>query len=70
MPTGTEAFDKPDVRAVAEAIQVPEHACLHMREVQGDPVRNLVGITRLGMHALATNTVRQHLRLGDATPTA
>jgi hypothetical protein len=69
MPTGTEAFDKPDVRAVAEAIQVPHsHVCLC--EVQGDPVRNLVGITRLGMHALATNTVRQHLRLGDATPTA
>jgi hypothetical protein len=41
-----------------------------MREVQGDPVRKPVGITRPGMHALATNTVRQHLRLGDATPTA
>jgi hypothetical protein len=68
MPTGTEAFDKPDVRAVAEAIQDLEHAL--MREVQGNPVRNLVGITRLGMRALATNTVRQHLRLGDATKTA
>jgi hypothetical protein len=46
MPTGTQAFDKPDVRAVAEAISRP------------------------GVHALATNTARQHLRPGDATPTA
>jgi hypothetical protein len=28
MPTGTAAFDKPDVHAVAEAIQVPHsHVC-------------------------------------------
>ena len=29
-----------------------------------------IGLTRLGMHALQTNTVRQHLGLSDATPTA
>src|ERR1700730_5775455 len=29
-----------------------------------------VELTRLGMHALATNTVRQHLGLSDAPPTA
>jgi hypothetical protein len=29
-----------------------------------------VGLTRLGMQALQTNTVRQHLGLSDAPPTA
>jgi hypothetical protein len=60
-------FEDPDVRAVAEAIQVLEHSRLLMRS-PGD--RAHVGLTRLGMHALATNTVRQHLGLGDAQPTA
>ena len=60
-------FEDPDVRAVAEAIQVLEHSRLLMRS-PGD--RAHVGLTRLGVHALATNTVRQHLGLGDAQPTA
>lgn len=57
-------FKDPDVRAVAEAIQVLEHASLLMR------ANGNVGLTRLGMYALQTNTVRQHLGLGDAPPTA
>jgi hypothetical protein len=56
-------FKDPDVRAVAEAIQVLEHASLLMRATGN------VGLTRLGIYALATNTVRQHLGLSDATPT-
>jgi hypothetical protein len=55
-------FEDPDVRAVAEAIQVLEHASLLMR------ANGNVGLTRLGMHALQTNTVRQHLGLGDTPP--
>jgi hypothetical protein len=58
------AFKDPDVRAVAEAIQVLEHASLLMRAAEN------VGLTRLGMHALQTNTARQHLGLGDAPPPA
>ncbi len=33
-------------------------------------VSTQIGLTRLGIHALQTNTVRQHLGLGDAPPTA
>ena len=58
-----KAFKDPDMRAVAEAIQILEHASLLM-QVHGN-----VGLTRLGMHALQTNTVRQHLGLGEAPPT-
>jgi hypothetical protein len=61
----SEPFDNPDVRAVAEAIQVLEHSRLLMRS-PGDQAH--VGLTRLGMHALQTNTVRQHLGLSDAPP--
>jgi hypothetical protein len=68
MSTGTEAFDQPGARAVAEAIQDLERVWLCERSKA--TLRNLLGITRLGLHALATSTVRQHLRLGDATPTA
>jgi hypothetical protein len=57
------AFDDPDCGAIAEAIQILEHAGLLM-EKGGDYTS--VGLTRLGRHALATNTVRQHLGLGDA----
>jgi hypothetical protein len=60
-------FTDPDLRAVAEALQVLEHSRLVMRS-PGD--RGHVGLTRLGMHALATNAVRQHLGLGDAPPPA
>jgi hypothetical protein len=69
---GKSQFDDPDTRCVAEAIQVLEHAGLLMRTVAGigNHVRMQVGLTRLGMHVLQTNTVRQHLGLGPATPTA
>jgi hypothetical protein len=84
--TGREQFDDPDMRAVAEAIQVLEHAGLLMRSARfesrySSPSRRggsifgrrltaasfgggfFVGLTRLGLHALQTNTVRQHLGL-------
>jgi hypothetical protein len=60
-----DQFSNADYRAVAEAIQ----AGLLMRDVGGDMAEFYGGLTRLGMHALRTNTVRQHLGLGDATPT-
>jgi hypothetical protein len=58
-------FEDPDLRAVAEAIQVLEHSRVLMRS-PGD--RGHVGLTRLGMHTLATNSVRQHPGLGDDPP--
>ena len=51
------------MRAVAEAIQVLERACLLMRS-HGE--YSYIGLTRLGQYALSTNTVRQHLGIGDA----
>ena len=60
-------FDNPDLRAVAEAMQVLERACLLMRYA-GNADFTCVGLIRLGMHALETNTVHQHLGLGDAPP--
>jgi hypothetical protein len=64
-------FEDPDARAIAEAIQLLEHAALVMRTADGsDSAETIVGLTRLGMHALATNTVRQHLGLSDTPPTA
>jgi hypothetical protein len=74
-------FTDPDVCAVAEAIQVLEHAGLLRRAVIKDVARSLmssggtvtvvdIGLTRLGRHALQANTVRQHLGLGDTTPPA
>jgi hypothetical protein len=62
-------FEDPDIRAVAEAIQVLEHALLLMRADQGDH-ESVLGLTRLGRHALQTNTVRQHLGLGDGPPSS
>jgi hypothetical protein len=73
--TGSEQFEDPDCRAVAEAIQVLEHAGLLMRgsrtALAGTRAGggSYVGLTRLGWHALQTNTARQHIGLGDATPT-
>ncbi|WP_146221044.1 hypothetical protein [Mycolicibacterium moriokaense] len=58
----------PDHRAVAEAIQVLERAGLLLRTFTSDSSH--LGLTRLGMHALQTNTVRQHLGLSNAPPTA
>jgi hypothetical protein len=65
---GNAPFENPDFRAAAEAIQVLEHAGLLMQVQGGDYIR--IGLTRLGMHALQTNTVRQHLGLSDTPPTA
>jgi hypothetical protein len=64
---GKKEFNDPDFRAAAEALQVLEHACLVMR---AGADRLDVGLTRLGFHALQTNTVRQRLGLSDATPPA
>jgi hypothetical protein len=66
-----EKFTDPDARAVAEAMQVLEHAGLLLRHVRGGstpPPGSDFGLTRLGMHALETNTVRQHLGLSDTPP--
>src|SRR5690349_10118821 len=49
--TPSVQFTDPDVRAVAEAIQVLEHSRLLMRS-PGE--RGHIGLTRLGMHALQT----------------
>jgi len=63
-----DQFADPDCGAVAEAIQALEHAGLLMRAVSGDYADSDVGLTRMGKHALATDTVRQQLGLGDAQP--
>jgi hypothetical protein len=58
-----EPFEKPEIGAVAEAIQILERACLLMRSFGSE--QTFIGLTRLGAHALRTNTVRQHLGLSD-----
>jgi hypothetical protein len=63
-----DQFTDPDCGVVAEAIQALDHAGLLMRAVSGDSAEFDVGLTRLGKHALATDTVRQHLGLSDAPP--
>ena len=64
-----DQFHDPDARAIAEAIQVLEHAALLRRTIENQSTINPhVGLTRLGMQALQTNTVRQHLGLGDTPP--
>jgi hypothetical protein len=60
-------FSDPDLRAITEATQVLEQARLLMRTFKED---SYIGLTRLGRHALQTNTVRQNLGLSDAPPTA
>ena len=60
-----DAFKDPDHRAIVEAMQVLEYAGLLMTDD-----RFYVGLSRLGWHALQTNTVREHLGLSDAPPTA
>jgi hypothetical protein len=64
----TSQFENPDSRAAAEAIQALEHAGLLMRSVN-QYSNFIIGLTRLGSHALQTDTVRQHLGLGDTSPT-
>jgi len=61
-------FDDPHHRSIAEGVQVLEHAGLLMRSFSSDH-GSFVGLTRLGIQALQTNTVRQHLGLSDAPPT-
>jgi hypothetical protein len=65
-------FDDPDTYVVAEAMQVLERAGLLMRGkgASWEDLGPVVGLTRLGRHALATNIVRQHLGISDAAPTA
>jgi hypothetical protein len=65
-------FEDPETRAVAEAIRALERAGLIMRDVPAgnDVTRVDVGMTRLGRDAIATNSVRRHLGLRDAPPTA
>jgi hypothetical protein len=63
--------DDPDCVVIEEAIQVLEHALLVIRHLAaGDSASFQIGLTRLGVHAVQTNTARQHLGLGDAPPTA
>jgi hypothetical protein len=57
-------LDDPDHRAVTEAMQMLEHASLLVRVGESS-----IGLTRLGTHALQTNTVRQYLGLSDFPPT-
>jgi hypothetical protein len=58
-----DPFGDPDLRAITEATQLLEQARLVMRTFKED---SYIGLTRLGMQALQTNTVRQHLGLCDA----
>lgn len=56
-------LENPDELAVAEAIQLLQQERLLIQIWGRD--RSYVGLTRLGRHALQTNTVRQHLGLSD-----
>jgi hypothetical protein len=59
-------YTDPDLRPIAEAIQVLEQHRLLMRFVAGDSATvsvPVLGLTRRGMHALEANTVRQHIGL-------
>jgi hypothetical protein len=73
-------FENPDVCAIAEALQVLERAgllrrALRTRKTVGQlpgyvmEAYFYVGVTRLGWHALQTNTVREHLGLSGTPPT-
>ncbi|WP_264002839.1 MULTISPECIES: hypothetical protein, partial [Mycobacterium avium complex (MAC)] len=66
-PGREDEFDDPDVRAITEATQILERACLLIRTF-GSSGSSAIGLTRLGMQALHTDTVRQHLGLGDTPP--
>jgi hypothetical protein len=63
----TNPFKNPDHFAVIEAMQVLERTGLLVRGSYGE--RTHIGLTRLGWHALQTNSVREHLGLGDTPPT-
>jgi hypothetical protein len=66
VPSFKTPFESPDYRAVSEALQVLEGTRLLLRGHISDT--SLLGLTRLGMHALQTNTVRQHLGLSETPP--
>jgi hypothetical protein len=61
-------FEDADFRAAAEAMHALERAGLLMRTFP-DGGGSYIGLTRQGMHALQTNTVRTHLGLSGAPPT-
>ncbi len=61
-----DPYADPDYRAINEAIQVLEQTRLIVRSSRTSGF--YVGLTRLGMHALQTSTVRQHLGLADSPP--
>ncbi len=63
-----DPYADPDYRAINEAIQVLEQTRLIVRSHKSSEGTPSLGLTRLGMHALQTNTVRQHLGLSDAPP--
>jgi hypothetical protein len=74
---GERQFEDPDIRAIAEAVQVLERAGLLMRAVQTSGGKGgsayeaswvYVGLTRLGWHAVQTNGARRHLGLSDNPP--
>jgi hypothetical protein len=65
-----DPFADADCRAINEAIQVLEQTRLIVRSFRGsEGATSYLGLTRLGMHALQTNTVRQHLGLSDEAST-
>jgi hypothetical protein len=62
-------FGNPEIRAIAEAMQVLEHARLLIRVLAvTDNSYRRIALTRRGMQALQTNTVRQHLGLCETPP--
>jgi hypothetical protein len=66
---GLKRFTDADYRALNEAIQVLEQTRLIVRSISGrDITRCYLGLTRLGILALQTDTVRQHLGLGADPP--
>ena len=61
-----DVFQNPDLRAVAEAMQLLERSGLLLRVLVPSSHSSFdVGLTRLGWQAVHTGTVRQHLGLGD-----
>jgi hypothetical protein len=69
-PANVRPFEDPDSRAIHEAIHVLERAGSLITDFESAGLSVEIGLTRLGMHALQTNTVRQHLGLSDAPPPA
>mgnify|MGYP000919532224 CR=1 FL=1 len=61
-----DVFQNPDLRAVAEAMQLLERSGLLLRVLVPSSHSSFdVGLTRLGWHAVQTGTIRQHLGLED-----